>query len=48
MVTGAVMKKLIIFDAYGTLIAAGAGYREAVRRIPELTECGVNPELFCE
>ena len=42
------MKKLIIFDAYGTLIAAGAGYREAVRRIPELTECGVNPELFCE
>ena len=32
------MKKLIIFDAYGTLIAAGAVIGEAVRRIPELTE----------
>lgn len=40
------MKKLIIFDAYGTLISTGTGSLDAVRRILELAECKADPELF--
>ena len=32
------MKKLLIFDAYGTLLSTGTGSLDAVRKILELQE----------
>ena len=38
--------KLIIFDAYGTLISTGTGSLDAVRKILSLLEKDIDPEQF--
>ncbi len=38
--------KLIIFDAYGTLISTGTGSVDAVKKILELQDKDINPQEF--
>ena len=41
------MKRLLIFDAFGTLISTGNGSVEAARRILSLQEQSIDPVRFC-